>query len=241
EPILWPAHLKRLKHACNVLQLPVDFDLLLSEMSQLLQTNKASDVILKITITRGEGGRGYAPAAQVDCTRILQLLSYIAPALSTGARVVLCQHRLSSNSLLAGIKHLNRLDQVIASMQIPTDCDEGLCMDEGDYVIEGCRSNLLLAIGNQLVTPDLSKNGVEGVMLNHLIAELEAQGTPVLRKKLSLAEVKTASEILLCNSVFGTWPIAEIQNEDWRIAREGGPLGTAALGIQNKLFRSKTK
>lgn len=240
-PILWPAHLKRLERACEALHLSVDFDLLQSEISQLLQSNKTADVILKITVTRGEGGKGYAPPEQADCTRIIQLIDYSAPATNEGARVALCQHRLSSNSFLAGIKHLNRLDQVLASVQIPTDCDEGLCMDEEGYVIEGCRSNLLLAIDNELVTPDLSKSGVQGVMLDHLIDEFEKQGTRVLRKTISLSELKTAGEILLCNSVFGVWPIAEIQNEGWRIVSAERPFTAAALEIQNKLSQSDTR
>jgi 4-amino-4-deoxychorismate lyase len=114
-------------------------------------------------------------------------------------------------------------------------------MDEQGSVIEGCRSNLLLAIANQLVTPDLSRSGVEGVMLNHLIDEFQVQGTHVLRKTISLCELKTASEIFLCNSVFGIWPVVEIENDDWRISREKGPFSAAALEIQNKLFRNTTR
>ena len=238
KPILWSAHLKRLRLACEVLRLSVDFDLLQSEMTQLLQTNKTADVILKITLTRGEGGRGYAPTEQADCTRIMQLIDYVAPATNKGARVVVCQHRLSSNSQLAGIKHLNRLDQVLASAQIPKDCDEGLCLDESGYVIEGCRSNILLAIDNELLTPDLGKSGVQGVMLNHLIEEFAKQGAQVVRRAISLSELKTASEILLCNSVFGVWAVAEIQNEGWGKAREEERFNTAAFEIQNKLMRN---
>jgi len=241
KPILWSAHLKRLKHACKTLQLSVNFELLQNEITQLLQDNKTADVILKITVTRGEGGRGYTPPEHANCTRIIQLIDYIAADTRTGARVVVCQHRLSSNCLLGGIKHLNRLDQVLASAQIPADFDEGLCMDEQGTVIEGCRSNLLLAIDNQLVTPDLSKSGVEGVMLSHLIDEFQVQGIRVLRKKISLCELKVASEIFLCNSVFGIWPVAEIENEDWRMNREKRHFSVAALEIQNKLFRYNTR
>ena len=241
KPILWSAHLKRLKHACKTLQLSLNFELLQSEITQLLQDNKAADVILKITVTRGEGGRGYTPPEQTNCTRIIQLIDYAAPDTRSGARVVVCQHRLSGNSLLGGIKHLNRLDQVLASAQIPADFDEGLCMDEQGTVIEGCRSNLLLVIDNQLVTPDLSKSGVEGVMLNHLIEEFQSQGIRVLRRKISLCELKTASEVFLCNSVFGIWPVAEIENGNWRISREEGLFSAAALEIQNKLFRNNTR
>lgn len=241
KPILWSEHLKRLKYACKTLQLSVNFDLLKSEVAQLIRVNKATNVILKIIITRGEGGRGYAPAVQSDCTRILQLIDYVAPSTSSGARVVVCRHRLSSNSFLGGIKHLNRLDQVLASAQIPADCDEGLCMDEAGYVIEGCRSNLLFAIDNKLVSPDLSKSGVEGVMLDHLIDEFGVKGIAVIRRTISMSELKRADEILLCNSVFGVWPIAEILNEDWRITLKEKPFTAAALEIQSKLFRNNTR
>ena len=241
KPILWSAHLKRLKHSCKTLQLSVNFELLQSEITQLLQDNKTADVILKITVTRGEGGRGYTPPEHANCTRIIQLIDYVAADTRTGARVVVCQHRLSSNPLLGGIKHLNRLDQVIASAQIPADFDEGLCLDEQGSVIEGCRSNLLLAIDNQLVTPDLGKSGVEGVMLNYLIDKFKVLDTRVLRKTISLRELKTASEIFLCNSVFGIWPVAEIENEDWRMNREKRHFSAAALEIQNKLFRYNTR
>ena len=241
KPILWSAHLKRLKHACKTLQLSVNFELLQSEITQLLQGNKTADVILKIIVTRGEGGRGYTPPEHANCTRIIQLIDYVAADTRTGARVVVCQHRLSSNSLLGGIKHLNRLDQVIASAQIPADFDEGLCLDEQGSVIEGCRSNLLLAIDNQLVTPDLGKSGVEGIMLNYLIDKFQVLDTRVLRKTISLRELKTASEIFLCNSVFGIWPVAEIENEDWRMNREKRHFSAAALEIQNKLFRYNTR
>ena len=243
EPILWPAHLKRLKQACKTLHLSVDLELLQSEVSQLLQVNKTADVILKITVTRGEGGRGYTPPEQADCTRIIQLINYAAPDTNNGARVAVCQHRLSSNSLLAGIKHLNRLDQVLASAQIPAGFDEGLCMDEVGTVIEGCKSNLLLTIDNELVTPDLSKCGVEGVMLNHLIDEFQGLGTRVLKKTISLSDLNTASEIFLCNSVFGIWPVAEIKNEndDRRVSKREGSFTKTVLKIQRKLFQDNTR
>ena len=241
KPILWSEHLKRLKYACKTLQLSVNFDLLKSEVAQLIRVNKATNVILKIIITRGEGGRGYAPTVQSDCTRILQLIDYIAPSTNSGARVVVCRHRLSNNSFLGGIKHLNRIDQVLASAQIPADCDEGLCMDEAGYVIEGCKSNLLFAIDNKLVSPDLSKSGVEGVMLDHLIDEFRVKGIAVIRRTISMRQLKRADEILLCNSVFGVWPIAEIQNEDWRITLKEKPFTAAALEIQSKLFRNNTR
>lgn len=237
NPILWSAHLKRLRRACMALHLSVDFDLLQREIEQLLQTNAAADVILKITITRGVGGRGYAPPEQANCTRVLQLLDYKSTDNNEAARVLLCEHRLSSNAGLAGIKHLNRLDQVLASAEILPDYDEGLCMDESGSIIEGCKSNILLVVDDNFVTPELGKCGVEGVMLNHLIEELGEMGVLVTRRRVSLEQLRAAQHILLCNSVFGLRPVVEIRNEYWRSALGEHPCVEAAQEIRDALFR----
>jgi len=138
---------------------------------------------------------------------------------------------------LAGIKHLNRLDQVLASGEIAGDCDEGLCLDESEAVIEGCRSNLLLVIENELVTPDLSRSGVQGVMLNHLIKEFGNQGTPVMRKRVSVDHLQSASQIILCNSVFGVWPVVEIPSIRWQSSGQGQTHTAIARQIVEHVFR----
>ncbi|GJM12363.1 MAG: aminodeoxychorismate lyase [Pseudohongiella sp.] len=236
EAILWDDHLKRLERACAMLRLSVDLSLLEREVSSLLDSNSNPDVILRITVTRGQGGRGYSPSKEGGCTRVLQLIPYSAPDTATGARAVLCKHRLASSSSLAGIKHLNRLDQVLASGEIPPDCDEGLCLDSEGYVIEGCKSNILLAMGDSLFTPNLATSGVEGVMLNHLMHELKNRGMAVERKCIDLDQLLTADEILLCNSVFGVWPLMEICNEGWNCVSQDKPLTSAALDIHAALF-----
>lgn len=236
--ILRVEHLARLRRACAALSLSVDFDLLETEIALLLRSNAEPDAILKITVTRGESDRGYSPIDTAQCTRVLQLKPYKSPDTATGAKIVFCQHRLSSNSSLVGIKHLNRLDQVLASAQIPAGQDEGLCMDETGNVIEGCRSNLLVVIDNHLVTPVLSHCGVEGVMLNHTISAFEAQGTPVTRERINVEQLKAAEDILLCNSVFGVWPVAEISGEDWKPDRNRCVYRVGALQIHSALFGS---
>jgi 4-amino-4-deoxychorismate lyase len=240
-PILWSEHQARLRRACKLLDLAVDFELLLSEMSQLLELNSEKDAVLKITVTRGESGRGYAPDNSGPCTRVLQLTSYSPPNTDLGAKVVLCQHRLSSNTLLAGIKHLNRLDQVIASAQIPEGFDEGLCMDEQGNIIEACKSNLLIAIGNELISPELGNCGVEGIMLNHLIEKFETLGKVVNRRKISRLELLGADEILLCNSVFGVWPVVKIEGENcnWESNGYQRHFTVAALQIRDELIRGE--
>lgn len=241
KPILWQQHLSRLKRACRLLYLEVDFDLLDKDLSQLLETNQSSDVILKIIITRGEGGRGYAPGSSSSCTRVLQLSNYQAPTIRKAAKIMLCRHGLSANTMLAGIKHLNRLDQVLASREIPDSFDEGLCLDQLGYIVEGCKSNLMLCIDDELITPDLSSCGVEGVMLEQLIESYAGRGYPVARKKINLKQLQMADELFLCNSVFGVWSVAEIYNADfelyWKSNRDEGQYTSAAIDWANEIFR----
>lgn len=209
--VLLAAHLERLQHACSLLSLTLDFALLEREIAQALASRELPSAVLKLIITRGEGGRGYTPPPASVSSRIVQLFDYTQPELHRGARAVLCDHRLSSNSQLAGVKHLNRLDQVLASAQIPEGFQEGLCLDQDGQLIEGCRSNLFLGFGDELVSPDLQSCGVEGIMLNHLIAELDKSGTVVTRTSVALDRLFEASELYLCNSVFGVWGVTELR------------------------------
>ncbi|MEX0965016.1 MAG: aminodeoxychorismate lyase [Pseudohongiellaceae bacterium] len=239
--ILWPDHLKRLKHACDVLRLATDFDLLQHEITQMVASSELSSAIVKVIISRGAGGRGYAPVSAATCTRVLQLFDYVELDKRSGARLTVCDYRLSTNAALAGIKHLNRLDQVLASAQIPLGFDEGLCMDQSGYLIEGCRSNLVLLMGDELITPDLSSCGVEGVMLNYLAREFAREGNPVTRMKIKPEHLHEASEMFLCNSVFGVWPVAEIRYSGaelfWPVSER--PYCERALQISNQLTQAR--
>ncbi len=238
KPILWPAHLERLQRACTVLKLPADLDALQSEISAILQSQELAHAVLKVTISRGEGGRGYKPASAPDCTRVLQLFDYTRPDTHVGARVMVCQHRLSASVQLAGIKHLNRLDQVLASAEIPEGFDEGLCLDQDGFVVEGCKSNIILVVDQAMLAPELSRCGVEGVMLNHLVTEFAKREHSVARKRITLEQLQQADEIFLCNSVFGVWPLVELIDESaesyW--SSEIGPNSRAAMAIANELF-----
>lgn len=239
EPILWEAHLERLRHACSVLQLPTDFGALQREVEALLNSNALTNAILKVTITRGTGGRGYAPPRAAECSRILQLFDYSSPDTERGARAVLCNHRLSANKQLAGIKHLNRLDQVLASAQIPPDFDEGLCMDQDGNLIEGCRSNLCIVLDGKILTPALTRCGVEGVMLNYLTREFAQRELTLSRSEITLPMLKAAEEVFLCNSVFGVWPLVELSDGQGELYWSGaiGPCGLAATQIAEELLR----
>jgi 4-amino-4-deoxychorismate lyase len=219
--LLWTLHRDRLIRSCETLFIPLCVDNLDQIISESIALAPANDCILKIIVTRGEGGRGYAPPESAEATLVLQwhsLPAGIDSASQSGIDGIYCNHPLSQNPVTAGIKHLNRLDQVMASLQLSQAArnfpaiKEGLMCDVDGNIIEGTRSNLFAVINNKLCTPDLSLAGVQGVMRSFLIGHFKAAGIPLEIRVIRKQELSVASELFVCNSVMGVWPIARILN-----------------------------
>ena len=121
----------------------------------------------------------------------------------------LAEVRLSKQPSLAGIKHGNRLEQIIARSQWKEGWQEALLLDSDDQVIEATQSNIFLIKNNKLVTPSLDASGVAGVMRQCVINEAKDNGFDVLIKPMSVDEVMRADEVFLTNSVIGIWPVNE--------------------------------
>ncbi|MEZ5492034.1 MAG: aminodeoxychorismate lyase [Gammaproteobacteria bacterium] len=232
-PTLWSLHLKRLLAGCQYLGIPVDARLIEAELFQLLATNP-SDGIAKLLISRGSGGRGYQPPAVTEPLRIAQF--YPLPAeldlrRDSGIRTRLCSHPISRNGSLTRFKHLCRLDQVIASGELSEAFPEGIMLTEDEQVIEGTRSNLFLVSGGELVTPSLQEAGIHGVMREYLINRFAGGDVSVNEVKqeiVSLETLRSASELFFCNSVFGIWPVTELQLVDGPIPYAIGPFAQRA-------------
>ena len=236
--VLWPDHRQRLMATCDALKISLDVDALEAELLRVL-ANRNEDGVLKVLITRGAGGRGYKPEPGLQATRIVYFQALQNPrALDyrNGIKVIICQHRLSSGGYLAGMKHLNRLEQVMASMELVDGYDEGLMLDANESVIEGTRSNIFIARDGRLMTPALDASGVAGVMRDYLIRCFLEQGLAVASVKLSLREVMEADEVFMCNSVFGVWPVTGISTPDGSRQWSVGELVNQAFQFQDKAF-----
>jgi len=216
---LWNLHKERLLSSCHRLLIPVDIDQVEAHLAQLLTSIGATtEAVVKITVTRGAGGRGYAIPAQVKPTVVIGIFPapFYAPShFSEGVRVILCRQRLACNPALAGLKHLNRLEQILARCEWQDDSTaEGLMQDTEGHVIEAVFSNIFLVKNNLLITPDLSRSGVAGVMRRLLIETLAPQeNIRVCIQACNLSDVIAADEVFLSNSLYGIWPIKEIVSE----------------------------
>ncbi len=224
-------HWQRLCSGTERLRIPLDSGVLQRECADFLKENNFTEGILKVIVTRGTGGRGYNP---LGCDQIRRILSFHSlPAYPSslpvqGAVIRLCQHR-SGQSLLAGIKHLNRLDQVVARMEWQdAECYEGLMMDLDDHIIEGTMTNVFLVMdGGMLVTPRLNRSGVAGVARAYILQEAAGWGLSVIEKPVTMNMLESACEVFLVNSVNGVWPVIACDHLRW------------AVGIVTRTVRDK--
>jgi 4-amino-4-deoxychorismate lyase len=219
----WPLHYQKLQHDCVVLGIACpDFTLLSSELNDLLLEHPIG--VAKLIVTRGQGTRGYAPPVHAEPAHIWDISSlpdYPADWAKHGIRARLCQMRLSEQPRLAGVKHLNRLENVLAAAEwdntesSDADVAEGLLMDTDGNFIEGTRSNLFLVSRGKLITPSLSRCGVAGVQRDRVIAWAAQSSVPLQVRDVGLDEVMHADELFVVNSIIGIWPIRELDHRRW--------------------------
>ncbi len=209
-------HLVRLRRDARRLRItPPDWKLLQTEMISLAAGIERG--VLKVMLTRGPGGRGYSAANCRQTSRILSLASWPAhyDALrASGLRLVSSPVRLGSNIQLAGIKHLNRLEQVMIRMHLDqTECDEALVLDSAGMLVECCAANLLWRKGTQIYTPALQHSGVEGTMRRHILRLLHAAGRTVNVVRAKPEELMQADEVLACNALMPVLAVREIDGQ----------------------------
>lgn len=225
---LWELHLARLAAGCEQLRLGFDRAQVERYRDDLWQQSNPAGGIFKLTLTRGAGGRGYLFPADSSPTVCMGI--YQAPPVNPhwqGVTLRVCQHRLASNPVLAGVKHLNRLEQVLArnEWQDPAIAD-GLMLDYQGQVIETTSSNIFCYQQGELLTPVLDQCGVAGVMRAFICNKLAPSlGIPVRETRLDLAQLLRADELMICNAVHGIWPVLSVVGTDFsrpavgRIAR----------------------
>jgi 4-amino-4-deoxychorismate lyase len=220
QALHWPLHYQKLRHDCTRLGIACpDFALLSAELNDLLELHP--DGVVKVIVTRGEGTRGYAPPADAEptCLWDISLLpDYPADWATTGVKARLCQLRLGLQPRLAGIKHLNRLENVLAAAEwSDADIAEGLLMDAAGNVIAGTRSNLFVVAQGKLITPELTRCGVAGVQRDRVMAWARQHDMPLQVRDVSPDEVLHADELFLVNSIIGLWPLRELEKNRWTV------------------------
>lgn len=234
RPVLFERHLERL--ASGGFRLSLALDLTLVQRECLAFAAQMGEGVMKLIVTRADGQRGYAPSADAQPRRILQssrLPAYPEDHATYGIRLFPCQTRLAEQPLLAGLKHLNRLEQVIARGEWhDAEHAEGLMRDTSGRIVEAVYSNLFLVKGNVLRTADLNRCGVAGVMRAELLAQAQGLDISVEIADLSMSDLAQADEVFVCNSVYGIWPVCGFEDQNWPV----GPLTRKLQNLARRLL-----
>ena len=226
-PQHWPQHYQKLVADCAVIGIVCpSAELLMSDFLQLfvidatfneVTTDKVA--VAKIIITRGESKRGYAPPAITTPMRVIlksAMRQYSDVNYAEGVRLHVCETKLAAQPKLAGIKHLNRLENVMAHMEWQDETHfDGLMLDQQDNVIECTMSNIFARFNDTLVTPDLSQCGVAGITRQAIIGLSDPLKLKIEITQLSLQRLIEADEVIICNSLYGAFQVRNILNTSW--------------------------
>lgn len=222
-PVDWPLHYQKLVADCAVIGIVCPSAELL--MSDFLQLFSAEDIdsnkqeVAKIVVTRGEGERGYKTPAVTTPTRVLiksAMPQYAKEYYVDGVRLHVCELRLAVQTKLAGIKHLNRLENVMARMEWRDEgIFDGLMLDQQGFVIECTMSNIFARFDNSLITPDLSQCGVAGITRQRIIGLAAVLNLTVEVAPLPLDRLLQADELIICNSLYGAFQVTKIGDTTW--------------------------
>ena len=243
KPVWLTEHLNRLQHGCKKLKIPVpNLTTVKLEIEQLASQTDESTCgrgVVKIIITRGVGGRGYQPSPRPKISQMINLYpwpEHITSWQTSGINLHYCTTRLACNPTLAGIKHLNRLEQVLASLERADlkNIDEGVMLNLNDEVIEGTMSNIFAIIDKNLITPDLTMCGVAGIMRSKVISVAKTLNIPVQVQPLRATDLTKASELFITNSIIGIVPVKRIGEKLF----DGDSQKTSIL-IAKKLYNNR--
>jgi 4-amino-4-deoxychorismate lyase len=213
-------HLKRLAHGLDALKFPDCTSFVKSCLNSTLATLAGQGSgSLRLTVTRGQGPRGYAPP--LDCQpRVIISFNpgeYDFGGLPEPAATDVCTVRWSNNVALAGLKHLNRLEQVMASQERrAADLDEMLMLDQRERVISTISGNLYGVFDGEIHTPIIDSAGIRGTRRQLLIERWsKTLGIKVVERNIDLSSLVSASELFYSNSLVGLRPIASVGNAIW--------------------------
>jgi 4-amino-4-deoxychorismate lyase len=229
KPLWWHDHVAKLAADCAALMLACPDEAELH--AEVCRMAEAGEGVVKIMITRGAGARGYAPPVGQACTRIVlsaPLPAYAQAGATDAIRARWCTLRLARQPQLAGVKHLNRLENVLARAEWDDPAIfEGLLCDDGGAVISGVMSNLLVVKDGELFTPDLGECGVAGVARTRLLRVATRLGIRTHIDRLTPAAILAADEVMICNSVIGVRQVARLDDVTWPPAGWTTPLNNA--------------
>lgn len=210
------SHVQRLIFGCKRLGIFAPNKVELTEqLSQVTKQYKLA--VLKVIITASSGGRGYARSNALKNDIIIMVLDYpkhYDELAIKGITLGLSKQKIGINPMLSGLKHLNRLEQVLLRQELTNTMDDDLVVTNlNDEVIEATSANLFFWLDDKLYTPDVTSSGVNGIMRQTILQ----QYPDTLIKNISLVDLASSQAMFICNCVMGIMPVKNYNGQNLSI------------------------
>ena len=231
QPRFWQGHMDRLGAGCERLGLPVTPQAVLLREVQTVSAGRANCMV-KILLSRGASNIGFRPRPVTEASRVV--CSFPWPPVEGQPEVLgiatrICDLRLGIQPELAGINHLNRLEQVRARAEWNDDgIHEGILLDREDHVVSAIRSNIFLVCGGLILTPRLDRCGIRGVMRAAILAAFRERCE---QRRIGIDMLPEADEIFICNALHGVYPVTRVDHWQYEI----GPVTREVQGWLSEL------
>ncbi|HHR5857343.1 TPA: aminodeoxychorismate lyase [Providencia alcalifaciens] len=217
-------HILRLQQDSTRLKLPsVDWKQLTQHIEQVCEQQTDDEFVVKVMISRGAGGRGYSSQGFKQPTIMVMVSPFpkhYATLQCQGAALMLSRIPLSRNPILAGMKHLNRLEQVLIRQEIDdAKLDEAVVLDTHGVMVECCSANIFWRIGRDVYTPILERSGVNGLMRQKIIAKLKDSQYHLAEVERFPAILTQCDEVIICNALMPILPVKSIQLSENKTVR----------------------
>ena len=221
----WKQHFERLKKGCDLMKINIPQEkVFLRDIEKILDKSihlGLTSGLLKLIISRGVGGRGYKFEKNMKPTIIF--LSYPRPTYKkefymTGVNVKICQTKLYYHDRLFGLKHLNRLDSVLARSEWDdNNLFEGVFIDNNENIVEGTMTNLFFVKKNKLFTPEIKNTGINGIMRQVVMDNAKIFFEDIYEKKIHISKLNNFDQMFMTNSVIKVMPVKKLEKKSFSI------------------------
>ena len=217
-PINWDMHYEKIKVDAKILKIKVpEKKDLLCDIKKLFNEDKT--YVCKIIITRGISDQGYQFNKNIKSTRIILRINYkkINRAFFlNGVRLMVCKTRTTHSDIYGGVKHLNRIENVVAKAELDPSVFDGVMLDRNGYINECVSSNIFARYGNVIISPKQNNAGVSGVCKQIIFKNIKSIGLKFKSQNIKLDKLKKADEVIITNSVFGALYVNQIEDKKWK-------------------------
>lgn len=244
KPFRWRQHLERLERGAAFLgiKLPYPPDALAGLAAELIAQNKMPESLLRLTLSRGVGVRGYSPKGADKPTLVMTLHPLGAPVsdpagssragAATGVllrwRAHTASFRLPAGEVLAQFKTCNKLAQVLARAEAEAaGADEALLLNTDGFVVEAASSNLFWVRDGTVCTPPLAGGILAGVT-REVVGELCARlKLPLREENIAPSELRGAEAVFLSLSSHGVVELVTLDGHALKTSPVTGRLQAA--------------